>query len=208
MTKNIMFKSIDKFYYNFNFYSKEIIKFLKNNKFTYPIPIIKFLCSNKLLLSALILGLSYFFSNFICKVINFFLLFDSIILSLLIIQNKSLIINSRRLAKNILLLSMLYFKLIGSMLSFLLIIFIYSEYSKFINRLIFKIIKFFILIISNKLPFIIDLYPQINEMNFIDSDLTTSNIISDDFNKFKNNLKKKSFSSSSIEEKIIMKKKY
>jgi hypothetical protein len=103
---------------------------------------------------------------------------------------------------------MLYFKLIGSMLSFLLIIFIYSEYSKFINRLIFKIIKFFILIISNKLPFIIDLYPQINEMNFIDSDLTTSNIISDDFNKFKNNLKKKSFSSSSIEEKIIMKKKY
>lgn len=136
------------------------------------INIIKTIHLNKFFVLAVFLLSSWYWSNLILKIICNFMLVDSIIISLLVLQNNSVIYNSRRLCKNIILYSMGLFNLIGGMINLLMIIFIYLEYSKFINRLVFKIIKFIIKIIGGFFPPIYLLYPDIKLFNFDDPDIT------------------------------------
>lgn len=146
---------------------------LKNsNKLLIMIPIINFIKSNKLSLLLFSFVLIYLFSNQIIYFINLYLLFDSIIISLIILQNKSLHINSRRLAKNVILKSLLHFNFIGSTLTFLFVIFIYNEYNKFINRIIFKFVKLIVFIITRIFPFSNKLYTDAKLLNFDEYDKT------------------------------------
>ena len=158
---------------NWIHYSDKFINYLIiYKKFEFIIPIIEFINLNKSILLFIGIIFAYMFSNQVLYFTNLFMLFDSVILSLLILQNNSLNVNSRRLSKNVILTVSIYFNLIGSLLTFIFVIFIYSEFSKFINRIIFKFIKFFIKIITNTLPFLSNLYPDVKYFNFDDPDQT------------------------------------
>lgn len=108
------------------------------------------------------------------------MLIDSLIISLLVLQNNSINTNSRRLAKNVILIALSSINLIGGILTLLLVSFIYMEYSKFFGRLIFKFIKFIIKIIGNIFPPVYLLYPDIKLFSFEEPDMT---IYTDDYTK-------------------------
>ena len=141
----INFNSINifdnKWNYFFNFCINYFIKFKYSKKI---INYIKIIQTHKLFCFLFFIFICWFWSNLLLKFITYFMLVDSIFISLLILQNNSINFNSRRLAKNVILLGILNFNLIGGIFNLLAIIFIYTEWSKFINRLIFKIIKFII----------------------------------------------------------------
>lgn len=184
-------------YFQHNNYSKNIINWTKT------------IHSNKSFCLIIFVLVSWFWSSLILNFAYFFMLIDSIIISLLILQNNCVETNSRRLAKNIILLSITSLNLIGGILTLLIVSFIYMEYSKFVGRLIFKLIKFFIKILGNIFPPVYLLYPDIKLFNFEDPDMT----ICDDSNKKNIKLFKPSssnFSSSfepELNKKNIIKKK-
>lgn len=146
--------------------------FYQNNYSKNTINIIKSIHSNKIFCLGIFILASWFWSGLILNLFYFFMLIDSLIISLLILQNNSLNTNSRRLAKNIVLIAISSMNLIGGIMTLLLVSFIYMEYSKFIGRLIFKFIKFFIKIFGNIFPPIYMLYPDIKLFNFEDPDMT------------------------------------
>lgn len=150
-----LFKNIKKYTW-----SEHIIEYLKT------------IYSNKMFCIFFIILISWFWSNLLLKLLYVFMLIDSIVMSLLVLQNNSININSRRLCKNVILMFMININLIGDILSLLLIIFIYMEYSKLINRIIFKFIKFIFKLLSNFIPYINTIYPQIKNLNFEDPDNT------------------------------------
>jgi hypothetical protein len=131
---------------------------------------IKSIQSNKNIFLIFFIFASWFWSNLLLGFISNFLLADSIIISLLVLQNNSINHNSRRLCKNIILISLA--NVIGGMITLLMILFIYFEYSKLINRILFKIIKFLIKMIAYIFPPIYLLYPDIKLFNFDDPDNT------------------------------------
>lgn len=168
-------------YFQQNNYSKKIVN------------IVKTIQTNKsFFLIIFILG-SWFWSGLVLNIVYYFMLCDSLIISLLVLQNNCVGTNSRRLAKNIILMALTGMNVIGGMLTLLMVSFIYMEYSKFVGRIIFKLIKFFIKIIGNVFPPIYLLYPDIKLFNFEDPDMT----ISDSSNKKNIKLFKPSSSSSS-----------
>ena len=172
-------------YFNQNNYSKNIVK------------VVKTIHSNKSFCLILFILASWFWSNLILNFFYCFMLIDSLIISLLILQNNCVEINSRRLAKNVILITLTTMNLIGGIMTLLLVSFVYMEYSKFIGRLIFKFIKFIIKIFGNIFPPIYLLYPDIKLFNFEDPDMT---IVSNKNNKHKNLIKTtSSFSDSDSE---------
>jgi len=149
-----------------------ICYFYQNNYSKNIINIVKTIQSNKSFCLIFFLLASWLWSNLILNFFYCFMLIDSLIISLLILQNNSIITNSRRLAKNLILIAIISINLIGGILTLLLVSFIYMEYSKFIGRLIFKFIKFIIKIIGNIFPPVYLLYPDIKLFNFEDPDMT------------------------------------
>lgn len=147
-------------YFQQNNYSKSIIN------------IVKTIQSNKSFCLIIFVLASWFWSNLVLNFVYYFMLCDSLIISLLVLQNNCVGINSRRLAKNIILMTLTSINIIGGMMTLLMVSFIYMEYSKFVGRLIFKLIKFFIKIIGNIFPPIYLLYPDIKLFNFEDPDMT------------------------------------
>ncbi len=146
--------------------------FHKNNYSKNIINIVKTIYLNKSLCVLFFILSSWIWSSSILNLFFYFMLFDSLIISLLVLQNNSLIVNSRRLAKNVILIALCSINIIGGIFTLLLVSFIYMEYSKFVGRLIFKFIKFIIKIIGNVLPPIYLLYPDIKLFNFEDPDMT------------------------------------
>jgi len=154
-----LFNFILRYFKQYN-YSKTIINF------------VELIYLNKTICIFVFLFVSWFWSNLLLNFIYYFMLVDSMILSLLVLQNNSPNTNSRRLCKNTILLALTRLNVIGSMISLLMIMFIYMEYSKFINRIIFKFLKFILKIIGNIFPPITMLYPDIKLFNFDDPDMT------------------------------------
>ena len=173
LNKNNPFLKLVNIINNFlNNQSIQTASYLKTNNLLFLVPIIKFCTHNQSLVFVIFLILCYYFSTYILNLLYMFMLIDSIILSLLILQNKFLNINSRRLAKNVILIFLLYFNITGSLFTLLFVIFIYYEFSKFINRLVFKLIKFIFIFISKNLPYVSNLYPNVVHINFDENDLT------------------------------------
>lgn len=164
-------------------YSKNIINITKTFQ------------NNKTFCLILFLFISWFWSSLVLSFVYLFMFIDSIVISLLILQNNCIKINSRRLAKNVILMTLTSLNLIGGILTLLLVLFIYMEYSKFFGRLIFKFIKFFIKITGNIFPPVYMLYPDIKLFNFEDPDMT----VNDNSNKKNIKLYKPSSSSYSDE---------
>lgn len=136
---------------------------------------IKYIYSNKTMCIVIFLFLSWLWSNFFLNMIYYFMLIDSVILSLLVLQNNSVTLNSRRLCKNIILLALTSINIIGGIFTLLMVMFVYMEYSKFINRVMFKLLKFAIKMVGNIFPPVYLLYPNIRLFNFDDPDITIEN---------------------------------
>ena len=147
-------------YFQQNNYSKNVINYVKTIQ------------SNKSFCLIIFILASWFWSSLVLNFVYYFMLIDSLIISLLVLQNNCVETNSRRLAKNIILISLTFMNIIGGILTLLMVSFIYMEYSKFVGRLIFKLIKFFIKIMGNVFPPIYLLYPDIKLFNFEDPDMT------------------------------------
>ena len=147
----------------FNKYLDELTKYIKNKnkRLSWCLPIIKIIKSNINFILLIFLFVTLYYSSCFINLFTFFILFDSIILSVIVLQSGKDISSSRRLAKNVISLFILTINIIGSLFSILLVLLIYFSFNKYISNIIFKIIEMFINFVSNTLPFVKDLYPSI-----------------------------------------------
>ena len=168
------------------------IKYFIYNKYSdFIINSIKKIKTNKIFFWILFIVASWYWSQLLLSLMYLLMLFDSIILSLLIIQNNSITSNSRRLSKNVILIALTSLNLIGGILSLITLMFIYMEWSKSINIIIFKIIKFVLKTIGNFCPWVYLMYPGIKLFSFDESDMTIKeNSDSSSFKKIKKKIKK------------------
>ncbi len=167
------FKLFNKFNEKWDFIFNFCISYFTQNNYSKNIiNIVKTIHSNKSFCLIIFILASWFWSNLILNLFYCFMLVDSLVISLLILQNHCVETNSRRLAKNVILIALASMNIIGGIMTLGLVSFIYMEYSKFIGRLIFKFIKFIIKIFGNVFPPIHLLYPDIRLFNFEDPDMT------------------------------------
>jgi hypothetical protein len=160
--KHILDKSLnsDKIFIK---YLDQTIKYIKNkNKsLSWLLPIIKLIKSNINFILLVFFIVTLYCSNYFINLFKLFILFDSIVLSLIVLQDSKNKISCRRLAKNVISLFILTINIIGSFFSILLVILIYYSFNKYVSKTIYKIIEMFINFISVTVPFVKDLYPSI-----------------------------------------------
>ena len=173
LNRFLQFNSINKLNEKWELFFNFLFTNIKKYKWCeHFIEYFKIIYKNKIFFILFIILTGWYWSSLLLKILYLFMLIDSLVISLLVLQNKSININSRRLCKNVILIFMTNINLIGGMFSLLMMIFMYMEYSKLINRIIFKFIKFSFKLISNFIPFINVIYPQIKFLNFEDPDNT------------------------------------
>lgn len=143
-----------------NNFNNLIILIKKNKKIKWLIPFVKITQKNTDIILLCFVLLSLYFSSQVISIFESFLLFDSIILSLLILKNNIHKTHPRRLAKNVISLFIFYINITGSLVSIILFFFIYFEFNKFINKLIYQLVDGVVIFIGNTLP-ISGLYPNI-----------------------------------------------
>jgi hypothetical protein len=169
----------------FNKYLDELTKYIKNKnkRLSWCLPIIKIIKSNINFILLIFLFVTLYYSRCFINLFQFFILFDSIVLSVIVLQSGKDIGNSRRLAKNVISLFILTINIIGSLFSIILVLLIYFSFNKYISNIIFKIIEMFINFVSNTLPFVKDLYPSIqlidHNKHFESTELVSSESDSD-----------------------------
>ncbi len=143
-----------------NNFDNLIMLIKKNKKIKWLIPFVKITQKNTDIILLGFVLLSLYFSSQVISIFESFLLFDSIILSLLILKNNIHKTHPRRLAKNVISLFIFYINITGSLVSIILFFFIYFEFNKFINKLIYQLVDGVVMFIGNTLP-ISGLYPNI-----------------------------------------------
>lgn len=177
-TKIINVPKSDKFV---NKYLDQLTKYIKNknSSLTWLLPVIKIIKSNiNFLLLVLFIGTLYC-SNYFINLFQLFLLFDSIILSIIVLQSSKDKVISKRLAKNIISLFILTINIVGSLFSIILFFLIYFSFNGYVSKTIYKIIEMGINFLSTTLPFIKDLYPSINLIDHNKNFESTESISSD-----------------------------
>ncbi len=145
-------------------YLDQSIKYIKSNKksLSWLLPILKLIKSNINFILLVFFIITLYCSNFFINFFQLFILFDSIVLSLIVLQDSKNKICCRRLAKNVISLFILTINIIGSFFSILLVLLIYNSFNKYVSKTIYKIIEMFINFISVTIPFVKDLYPSIH----------------------------------------------
>lgn len=141
---------------------------IKNDytSFAFLLPILKYVYINPFAVVIVVLMLGFFLSNLILSILFSLLLVNCIILSLLVLHNISTKIHSRKLAKNILSLFLLYFNPLGSIITIILAFLLYSNYNKIISKVIIKLIENVILFIFVNIPFFTTLYPDAKQIKY------------------------------------------
>lgn len=160
--------------------------YIENRKnLLWIIPFINIINANQNLTIVIIIIAFLYFSSFIINIVFLYVLFDSIIRSLLILHGLFDKFNTQSLAKNIILLSILYFNIGGSLITLFISIFMYLELNEFILKLLFKTIELSINFLSSNMSFIMVLFPHIKLINYHESINLTSEIdtLSDFYNK-------------------------
>jgi hypothetical protein len=148
-------------------YLDETIKYIKNKKksLSWLLPILKLIKSNINFILLVFFIVTLYCSNYFINLFKLFILFDSIVLSLIVLQDSKNKISCRRLAKNVISLFILTINIIGSFVSILLVILIYYSFNKYVSKTIYKIIEMFINFISVTIPFVKDIYPSIHQID-------------------------------------------
>jgi len=156
----------------------------KNKNLKFIVPIVKYIEENTIIFICSFIFLGFYFQNFIIKIILGLLFFDSVIISILVLNKSIEHAYNRRLAKNVISLSILYFNIVGSFFTLLLMLFFYNEYNKFINKIIIKLLSTIITFISSSFPFILIIYPKIKLIDNIKPIDSTSESSSNELSEF------------------------
>jgi len=145
-----------------------VIKLIKkkNKKLKWMISYINYLKNNQNLFLILFFSIIVFFSSSFLNLFFILLLFDSIIIALILLHKKLIDKYSRKLSKNIITLALIYFNFFGSTLTLILFIFVYFEFSKYINKIIYKILETIICFINTNLSIISIIYPDIINIDY------------------------------------------
>ena len=138
----------------------------KHKKLKWLIPYINYFNTNQFIFFTIIFIFIIFFSKLFLNFFFLLLLFDSIILSIIVLHKNSIYYNSRKLAKNIILLSLIYLNIFGHMITLLLFLFIYYEFSKYCNKIIYKVLETIICFLHTNFSIINLIYPNINNIKY------------------------------------------
>ncbi len=155
-----------------------IINNIKKNhkKLKWIIPYISYFNTNYYLFFIIISILIIIFSKIFLNFFFILLLIDSTILSVIIMHKNYNY--SRKLAKNIILLFILYLNIFGSIITLLLFSFLYLEFSKYVNRIIYKIVETVFCFLHTNLSIISLIYPNINNIKYNKPIESTENVSS------------------------------
>jgi hypothetical protein len=138
----------------------------KHKKLKWIVPYINYFNSNQYLFFIIILISIIIFSKFLLNILLLLLLFDCIILSIIVLHKTSLQYYSRKLAKNIILLALIYFNLFGNIFTLLIFLFLHFEFSKYCNKIIYKVLEAVIMFINTNISVISLIYPNINNIKY------------------------------------------
>ena len=138
----------------------------KYKKFKWSIPYINYFNSNQYLIYSCTFIFILIFSKYFLNVLLLYLLSDSIILSIVVLHKNSLNHFSRKLAKNIISLSLIYFNFFGSIFTLIVFSFLYFEFNKYCNKILYKILETVIFFIHTNIPGISLIYPNINNIKY------------------------------------------
>jgi len=170
---------------NISNYCNNIITTIKkkNKKLKWLIPYINYFNSNQNLFFTIYFITILFFSKLFLNYFFLFLLFDSIILAIIILHKNSIYHNSRKLSKNIILLSIIYLNIFGPIISLFILLFLYFEFSKFLNKIVYKILETVICFIHTNVSIITLIYPNINYIKY-NKQFESTDTESDDSSSF------------------------
>ena len=166
-----------------NNYEELVVKYLdniyknvkkKHKNFKFILPLLKYLKKNSTVFFIMFIAFILFCSYSIISILFYFLLFNSLVLSLLVLHNTNIKVNSRKLSKNVISFGIVSLNPFGTLITLILVFFLYNDSNKFINSLIIKIIDKLFHFITNSLPFLSYVYPKITEIDY-DTEINISN---------------------------------
>lgn len=150
-------------------YSELLHSYISKNypNLSFILPILIYINQNPLIFMIFTVILSFLFSGIILSTLFFLLLINCVVLSLFVLNSSNLKNKSKRLARNIISLAILYFNPLGTVITLVTVFFLFNDTNKVITSLIIKIVEKIFNFISSNIPIIAKLYPSIKEINNI-----------------------------------------
>jgi hypothetical protein len=134
---------------------------------SFILPVLTYINQNPLVFMIITVILTFLFSGIILSTLFFLLLINCVVLSLLVLNSSNLKNKSKRLARNIISMAILYFNPLGTIITLVTVFFLFNDTNKIITSLIIKIVEKIFNFISSTVPFIAKIYPSIKEINNI-----------------------------------------
>ena len=150
-------------------YSELLHSYISKNypNLSFILPILTYINQNPLVFMIITVIISFLFSGIILSTLFFLLLINCVVLSLFVLNSSNLKNKSKRLARNIISLAILYFNPLGTIITLITVFFLFNDTNKVITSLIIKIVEKIFNFISSNVPIIAKLYPSIKEINNI-----------------------------------------
>ena len=167
-----MYHKLDQYIKTMAKYTKNIIISKNIECLFFTTPFFDFVCENTNMVISFLFIFCLLYSCFILHIFYYVILIDSFILSLIILQDKPIKKNCRRLAKNV--ISLFVSSNSCSIFNIILTFFLYFEVSKPLSRFILKIIKIITMLLANYVPFLDKLYPTCKKLSFSDINSSVS----------------------------------
>jgi hypothetical protein len=165
-------------FYKLDYFIKTISQNIQNiiisnnvESLFFIIPFLIFVNKNTNIIMSVLFIICLFYSCLILQIFYYIILIDSFFLSFIILQDKPINKNSRRLAKNV--ISLFISTNSCSIFNVILTFFLYFEISKPLSRFILKIIKIITILLANYVPYLDKLYPTCKNLSFGDAQSST-----------------------------------
>ena len=160
-------------YYKVDELVKKLSKYLNNiiiskniEQLFFVVPLFNFINENTNIVLSMVFLICLVYSCFILQIFYYMILIDSFILSFIILQDRPIKKNCRRLAKNV--ISLFISSNSCSIFNVILTFVLYFEISKPLSRFILKIIKIITMLLANYVPYLNKLYPTCKNLSFND----------------------------------------
>lgn len=148
-------------------YSGQLYNYISKNypNLSFLLPVLKYINQNPLVFMIITVILSFLFSGIILSTLFFLLLINCVVLSLLVLNSSNLKNKSKKLARNIISLAILYFNPLGTIITLITVFFLFNDTNKIITSLIISLVEKIFNFISTTIPLIAKVYPSIKEIN-------------------------------------------
>ena len=148
-------------------YSGQLYNYISQNyqNLSFLLPVLKYINQNPLVFMIITVILSFLFSGIILSTLFFLLLINCVVLSLLVLNSSNLKNKSKKLARNIISLAILYFNPLGTIITLITVFFLFNDTNKIITSLIISLVEKIFNFISTTIPIIAKVYPSIKEIN-------------------------------------------